>query len=154
MSTSTVSVVDRELQVGASGRIFPEERWREAILYYLFGVWSGDESVTGRPKIIFGEVTLRLDPQRCEHFVYGKGSDYDFATATGPGEHLVVDPAQKDVELGLVRFVKDDRIKKLSIAWSTTVRLSLYKTKRRGQYRCATWCGVPLTWEGLGPSLR
>jgi len=54
----------KEIQV-AGAECFPENRWREALLSYLFGVWS-DGRVMGRPKISFGPVTLRLDASGVE----------------------------------------------------------------------------------------
>ena len=46
---------------------FPPERWREAILYYLFGLWSNKGCVAYRPKIRFGSVVLRLDEPKTPH---------------------------------------------------------------------------------------
>src|ERR1700685_4151166 len=51
---------DTDIQVSGL-RCFPESNWREAILYYLFGIWGNQGSVTYRPKIAFRSCTLRLD---------------------------------------------------------------------------------------------
>lgn len=162
MNSSTIPAVDRELQVGASGRTFPEERWREAILYYLFGVWSGNVAMTLRPKISFGNVTLRLvpDPKALHpdarvYYAYGIAPDGERCShsAITRGELLFVGNEQARVETALIRFVKDNRIKTLAISMGTGGGIQLWKTSRRGEYRC-TAVGLSRTWEGLGHAPR
>ncbi|MBI2594641.1 MAG: hypothetical protein HYW38_00010, partial [Candidatus Colwellbacteria bacterium] len=65
-------VISNDIQVsGSPSQEFPEARWREAILFYLFGVWADRQSVTYRPKISFGDITLRLDLAEGEYYAYG-----------------------------------------------------------------------------------
>lgn len=154
--------MNREIGVGTLA-IFPEERWREGILYYLFGLWSGDVAVTMRPKITFGSVTLRLipDPHALNpdirvYCAYGIGFDMwssgEGAFHTKREAHLSVGNGQDHVEVALVRFVKDDRIKVLTIHTGGG-GIQLWKTPRRGEYRCMS-VGLPETWEGCGPAPR
>lgn len=157
MNSSTSTAVDRELQVGASGRCFPEERWREGILYFLFGVWSGNTAVTMRPKISFGGVTLRLapdphalNPDIRAYYAYGVGTDNGMRLpVTKWEERLNVRNEQEHVETALIRFVKDDRIRTLFIGMCFGGGIQLWKTSRRGEYRCAS-INLPKTWEGVG----
>lgn len=154
-----------ENDIQVSGREnFPERRWREAILYYLFGSWSGNSDVTYRPKIIFGSLTLRLDPENGKYFAYGRGtgwpSDMDAVDAIRlsldprfKGIHIICSDRAADVERGLIRFVKNNRIKYLRIDIETGKEgvkfVFLWKKERRGEYGIASF-GIPESWDGLG----
>lgn len=123
---------------------FSEERWREAILHFLFGVWGNKYEVMYRPKICFGQLTLRLDPDDREYFAYGLSRDDelpDFPSKDRDSE-FVVGCSQTEVEQGLIRFVKNDQIKKLTIALRNHGTLVLWKKERRGQYGCFAQ-GIP-----------
>ncbi len=139
--------VDREIQV-AGDWCFPENRWREAILYFLFGMWA--EKIT-RPKIMFGCVTLRLDPTGRKYFAYG-ASDEKVPEAILPDHRLLVADDRGEVELGLVQFVKNERIRRLTIMLYDGGKLDLWKTQRRGEYGCAA-DRIPRSWNGLGAAV-
>lgn len=143
-------VASNDIQVsGLVSQEFPGSRWREAILFYLFGIWSDRQSVTYRPKISFGNVVLRLDPNG-EYCAYGvAGDDIRDVPSVLEDAHQSVGCAQAEVEIALVRFVKNDRIKVLTITFGLGF-LSLWKAQRRGEYGVATW-GIPNSWGGLSP---
>ena len=138
--TVMLSDSDRhEIQVSGL-EVFPMTRWRESILYYLFGIWANKERVTYRPKINFGGVTLRLDVGRRKYYAYGTAPDVEPFTFTG--RELIAFDDQLDVEVALMRFVKDDDIQRLMIVFPTQKLLCLWKTERRGEYRCSA-TGIP-----------
>lgn len=120
---------------------FSELRWREAILYYLFGVWGNQNRVMYRPKIMFGLLTLRLDPDCEDYYAYGHARD-DKLPLFDPKNALVVTANQSAVELGLIRFVKNDQIKALCIVFRDLSAMWLWKKERRGQYG-AYAAGIP-----------
>jgi len=143
--------VDRGIQV-AGLTYYPENRWREAILAFLFSVWSGDTYVLGRPKIHFGQLTLRLDRDEKRYFVYGKGSDLvvtEGIKTLDEDARLCIGDSQATVETGLIRLVKDNRIKALQIC-SCGHSIALWKKGRRGEYGCWSSPGVPTSFGGLG----
>lgn len=146
-------IISNDIQVsGLTSQEFPESRWREAILFYLFGVWADRQSVTYRPKISFGDITLRLDPSSGEYYAYGTPTEelpYPFPVRED--EKLTVRSLrQADVEVALARFVKNDRIKLLTICSECSGRLMLWKKSRRGQYGI-TATDIPRSWGTRGP---
>jgi len=152
MSVSLVMDRVNEIQVGGLFS-FPESRWREAILFFLFGIWSGKPEVVGRPKIIFGDLTLRLDAEAEEYFAYGRSYESLplLIASLLSKKHLSVGPRQAEVEQGLIRFAKNNRIKLLTIhAQGGQGIVYLWKKERRGAYGY-TAMNVPTSWNGLGP---
>ncbi len=150
-----LGVVTNDIQVsGLTSQEFPESRWREAILFYLFGIWANRQSVTYRPKICFSDITLRLDRSSDdgEYYVYGTPTEelpYPFPIRED--EKLTVRSfRQVDVEVALARFVKNDRIKLLTLSLRYSGRLMLWKKSRRGQYGC-TATDIPRSWGVHGP---
>lgn len=159
--TSTIgcvlSAVSHDIQI--SGRTnFPEWRWREAILFYLFGIWSNNNDVTYRPKVHFGDICLRLDRSSGEYYAYGHAEgvredvppleEYDVVEMSGK---------QAEVEVALIRFVKDDRVRQLQLHFPAiydpkmhTTTLVLWKKTRRGEYGIAG-LGLPYSWSTSGP---
>ncbi len=130
-----LSDADRhEIQVSGL-TLFPMNRWREAILHYLFGVWSNKNNVMCRPKINFGGVSLRLDLGTRRYYAYGTAPDAEPPTFTGR-EIITIDD-QSEVEVALIRFVKNDEIKRMTIVFRNHMWLYIWKTERRGEYRCA-----------------
>jgi len=129
----------------SGGKEFEENRWGEAFLYYLFGTWSDDSLVTNRPKINFGnKVTLQLIPETKQYHVCG--SSLDEMEYFKIGECIEVGPAQVEVEQALIRFVKNDKTRQFSIIFKEpTGVFSIWKTDKRGEYRCSVW-GVPLSF--------
>lgn len=147
MGTMSSVCVDRELQVAGS-RCYDSNRWREAILAFLFGLWRGDRYICGRPKIHFGSLCLRLDWEERRYFAYGKGADTIPDILLGL-ETLEIGDSQLGVENGLVRFVKDDKIGMLTIHFQRG-SMTLWKGAKRGEYGCWSSDQVPVSWMGLG----
>ncbi len=120
----------QEIQV-AGHRCFEGKRWREAILYYLNGIWSDDLFIAGRPKLAIDGITLSL--------VSGKYSIYDNGcTPIMSLEEIdfggcipLPEPDQDAVEIALVRFVKDNHARNLAIIFREGV-LFLSKGRNRG----------------------
>lgn len=147
--------VARDIQV--SGRTdFSESRWREAILFYLFGMWSGNEDVTYRPKIHFGDICLRLDQRNGDgdYYAYGHQEVREDVPALGSDDLVETSGKQAEVEVALIRFVKDDRIRQLRFCFPSVSNnintLFLWKKKRRGEYGVAG-IGLPYAWGTKGP---
>lgn len=150
---------DHDLQVSGN-KFFPEQRWREAILFYLNGIWSDNQIVTYRPKIMFGGVTLRLDFDAGEYFAYGETPGVNLpmqflhlpeveSRRRAEQKLFVRTPTQAEVEVALVRFVKDNRIKLLTIKFEHG-HINLWKMSKRSQYRCAAY-NIPRSWGLEGP---
>lgn len=142
----------REIQVSGLD-CFPGNRWREAILYYLNGIWADRECVTYRPKIHFGnvpkvdswqEVVLRLDRSLGEYYAYGTSAERPPRECNREAI-LVVGCGQTEVEQGLIRFVKNNRIRQLWILLRGQEVICLFKTRERG------FLGVSA--DGIPPSL-
>ncbi|MCX6784240.1 MAG: hypothetical protein NT141_04245 [candidate division WWE3 bacterium] len=139
----------KDLQVSGL-TCFPETKWREAVLFYLFGLWGGKHEVTYRPKISFGNVTLRLDRSIGAYYAYGKSSE--ILPIFEEEQTIIVDAGkQADVEVALVRFVKDSQIRLIVINLPiTTSSVAIWKKQRRGQYGCST-THLPISWGSRGP---
>lgn len=143
--------VGKEIQVSGLD-CFPESRWREAILSYLFGVWSGRQGVMYRPKLYFSGITLRLG--NGEYYAYGQSTDQDQIPSCNIDQSVVERSEEKEkIEVALMRFVKNDRIKQLHLLFpsmSDTSSFVLWKKKGRGEYGCAG-LNLPYTWGEKGP---
>ncbi len=148
----TIELEGESIQIGGgcSGDHFPLRRWREAILTYLFAIWSGEQGLRRlihRPKLIIQGVTLRLDFETQQYFAYG-GTGRDALGEYRGGEVLLVGPGKAEVEVGLARLVKDNDICAMQIRWPTSW-VWFGKTSRRGELIVGD-CGIPETWRGLG----
>lgn len=130
----------RDLQVSGL-QIFTEDRWRDCILHFLFGVWSDDRNVTHRPKIQLGEITLRLIQATGEYVAYGDSLEPEHPSFT-EDETLVVSGSQLGVEMGLVRFVKNDRLKLLVIVLPRGAEVRLWKKLWRSRFGISA-TGIP-----------
>lgn len=137
--------VDREIQVNGM-TCFPQNRWREGILYYLFGIWSDKVEVTYRPKIHFGFACLRLSPGERQYYAYGKCPDTEKPSFPEEGV-LTVSWEQTEVEQGLIRFVKNEAIKMLVVTLKNHRQFCLWKKERRGEYGC--WANIPIRMEDV-----
>ena len=138
--TALLSDADRhEIQVSGI-RCFPMNEWRNAILYFLFGMWGNKNNVTYRPKINFGGVSLRLDLVTGKYYAYGTAPDTEPLTFTG--RELVTVDDKSEVEVSLIRFVKNEDIKRLTIVFPNQMMLRIWKKERRGEYGCAA-TGLP-----------
>lgn len=127
-------------------RVFDQSQWRQAILFYLNEIWmhnASDYRVGGdMPSITFDNVTVQLDlsPPDPFYFAYGPLSQTpieDFQTkSNSPRELCIVPFGQLQVENGLIRFVKNDRIGILTILLpGQCSQVSLYKRDKRGEFR-------------------
>lgn len=135
MNGTATEAGHRVLQV-SGGLCFEPHQWRKAILYYLNGVWSGNHNVMYRPKISLGnlpaegsvsEVVLRLSPATKEYYAYGTSAELPIVV----GNFLVVGCGQNEVEGGLIRFVRNDRIRNLSILFRDGGNVCLLKGRKR-----------------------
>lgn len=137
-----------ELQVCGS-TTYRENRWREAVLEYLFGIWSGDAYTLSRPKIRFGSFTLRLH-QKGFYYGYGVSPDAigpEYAAMTNENT-IRTSNSHSEVEQALVRFVKNNRIRFLHIGFAPLGQgyLFLWKKAGRGEIGCLA-DGIPETHE-------
>lgn len=143
--------VDHDIQVSGYTN-FPESRWREAILFYLFGMWGNRERVTYRPKISFGDITLRLGDG--EYYAYGHAQVPENIPPLDSDDLVETSGKQTEVEVALIRFVKDERIKQLRLRLPSVsddvATLVLWKKARRGEYGYAG-LGLPYSWGTKGP---
>lgn len=133
---SNLAGMDLGVQV-AGFDIYPQNQWRQATLHYLNGVWSGDRDIMMRPKINFSGVTLRLRVDLKTYYAYRS------ADAQVHGERffrmleeepLVVPCEQAEVEVGLMRFVRNDKINALRIFFARGAWMILHKTTKRGEF--------------------
>ncbi len=139
----------REIQI-CGLTCFPMNQWRNAVCSYLFGMWAGHGSVTYRPKICFDSVTLRLDQDLDQYLAYGRGhSPLPNWSSYTDGQIQEVCSGQYEVESGLIRFVKDNRVRVLVIDFENS-QLILYKGKKRGMLNVATR-DIPRVFRGLAP---
>ncbi|RJR31642.1 hypothetical protein C4569_01635 [Candidatus Parcubacteria bacterium] len=130
---ATTSFLSKEIQVSGLS-YFPECRWREAIIHYLFGIWGNRLNVICRPKIRFGHIVLQLKDGQYNAY---RDSWYENNSppTIGRSYQLVVDGTDKNaVEVGLASFVKNGSIKMLVIVIKPEAQFYLWKLKRRGKY--------------------
>ena len=119
-----------EIQISGI-EIFQADKWKEAILYYLDGVWGDEEYVMYRPKISLGGLSLR---RGTHYYIRGTAPDEvspDFLDT----EKIYVTSSLEEVDQGLIRLVKNEKIKMLVITFGDNNTLSLWK-KEDGQYGC------------------
>lgn len=124
---------------------YPESRWRQAILRFLFGIWSGDPTVTCRPELRIGNVTLRLFNER--YVAFGSVEGDEVPPTIPITQSLLVGDRKADAEVALVRFVKDDRIKMVNLVLGNNKDryLAIWKKDRRGEF--GFWVkNIPETW--------
>ncbi len=139
---------DREIQV-CGDTCFPEHRWREAFLYYLFGVWGNKQSVVYRPKMILGSITLRLWQKGQEYYAYGRPNEEPPLHYGDEAQELHVGHRQAEVEQALIRFVKNKALKVLVITLNLGV-VYLWKKRKNGEYGVSA-TGLPVSWGSQGP---
>lgn len=152
MSNESRLFVDKAIWVsGIDG--YQERNWREAILAFLFGLWSSRYYIANTPTISFGNLTLRLDRAQKRYLAYGRGMvDLNLRSAVAAdGEDVLhVNDPQFEVEGGLVRFVKSNRIKTLIIHICHPQGVGmviLWKADKRGQYWCWSSEDLPRRWS-------
>lgn len=136
----------KEIQVSGL-QCFPGNRWREAFLHYLFGVWGDHGNVTYRPKIVLDGLGIRWDGETVDgkYYVYGNRPSDDSACPEVPSERkLVVSRWQTTFEQGLIRFVKNDRILMLELQLPNDSFVRLWKNPReRGFLGIMVWGPLP-----------
>jgi hypothetical protein len=132
VQTVTGSIVEN-IQV-AGTRNFDGKRWREAILSYLFGIWRNDEFITGRPKIMFGgDVTLRL-MEDSYYILYGTSRESLASAPVVEGEVITTNGGERNqMEVSLIRFVKNNQVRRLCIFLGHNGSLVLSKGSSRGE---------------------
>ncbi len=94
--------------------IFPQHRWREAILYFVNGILADEDRVTYRPKISIGDVGLRLDAEHERYSFWGYHTDV-VPPVVEESATLVAGASQMEVEYALLRFVKNNNIRMLRL---------------------------------------
>jgi hypothetical protein len=123
ITSGTRSVEAREIQVSGH-EIFSAHEWKEAFAYYLDGVRTNAEHVMYRPKIFFGNVTLRR--MKDAYAVEGRGVSTDVpkcdasALLTTTNAHFLVEEA-------LRYFVKHEKTKVLCIEFQDDTKLFIWK---------------------------
>ncbi len=124
------------VQVGR-GSWFPQHKWRDAVLNFLFAMAAGKRAVTDCPKITFGALTLQHDPNFGRYFAYGMGTQ-NWHTLPAKEEWVTVGCKSVEVEHALLCFVKNDRIKALCINFTEASPsnhfILLWKGQLRGAY--------------------
>ena len=149
LKEDTMHVWGKDIQVSGF-ECFEENRWREAILSYLFGVWGNLKGVMYRPKMMFGGITLRLHQSAGEYYAYGPKTHEDPPAVRRLEEHLVLKTwEQPEVEVALARFVKDNGLRQLTLPFRHG-ELRLWKKSQRGQYGIEA-IGLPVSWGVDGP---
>ena len=156
--TTNALTGDRSIQV-ASWKPFTEDKWREAILFYLNGIWGDKPNVIANPIIQFCDVTLRLlkgvryvaytaqddatqqDKEELDRMGYlGFDDRYAIWAKTIPQEFTVPECIEAgdfplDVHNALIRFVRSPKVRLVTVAFDGAGRFSMWKTKNRGEYR-------------------
>ncbi len=139
------SQAEQGIQV-ENDRIFSEKNWREAILYYLNGIWGRNTDVMSNShNINFSGVKLMLDQLGRKYWCYIQPmheTSLDTESSNPQielhdGITLEVNDDQDSVEIGLMRFVRNDSIGHLTIRFddkTSKSSLSLHKTTKRGEY--------------------
>lgn len=121
-------------------------RWREAILCYLNGVWAGRQDVIYRPKIHFSGssaphpllayMSLRLNLDDGTYYAEGNFAADGRCPVFSLKESLLVTRNNRpEVEQGLIRFVRDNRIRFLGMSLEPRMlrMLCLWKSEKRSQ---------------------
>jgi len=146
MSHSVIATSSLVSDIQVSGNTAYEgSQWREAILAYLGGVWSGDVSVTNRQKLNFNNTTIRLggDGKYYAYFVLEPDFGSIHVEFSKPAELLVVmDATENDVESGLIRFVRNNKIRQLALMFkgvSPEGMILLTKGQKRSELHITTY---------------
>ena len=139
------TVEDQDYMQVAGLQCYPTNRWRDALMAFLMGIWGDYSNVMYRPKIDLGPACLRLDPDQKTFTLSGHNPH----PGNGSWE-LPLDDAQKArnertwvADAGktgdmvqtmdqLVRFVKDPARLRLVLMFPTGQVLVLTKGRKRG----------------------
>ncbi len=117
---STVATATSSLVLGlqvSGNKSYEGTQWREAILAYLGGVWKGDKSVTSRQKLNFNNTTIRLgDNGKYYAYFVCEPDEAPFPPMPPSSDILtIMDPTEEAVEIGLIRFVRNNQIRHLAL---------------------------------------
>ncbi|OGY99245.1 MAG: hypothetical protein A2945_04715 [Candidatus Liptonbacteria bacterium RIFCSPLOWO2_01_FULL_52_25] len=136
-------LVDR-IQVNEN-RNFAGHRWREAILCYLNGIWADRHNVDSR-RIYF---VVRQGNKFPHVALYLHHEDYCFGSEMwikGNGgfrlpshQYISTNCRRAEVEQGLIRFAKDDRLQTLMIASEERSEMLLWKSEKRAELYVASY---------------
>lgn len=135
IATTTMSAPVTSIRI-LENRNFIGSDWREAILTFLNGVWSDHIVINHPAEICFNNIRLQLG-QNNEYYVYflveRDGTNFN---ATAPynrdAMYIVSYPSANDVEAGLIRFVRNNKIRQLVIGFPGVGRVTLTKDQKRG----------------------
>lgn len=137
----------KKFEITVADKTFPMRRWREGILYFLFGVWSGDKRFWHDPSICFGDLKLTLKnrdsrtPEKEDHFVI-EGTSPDQPINSYYGNYSLRIRSGSEVAKvmdALVRFAKDPCLGKVDIDIDDKTTLTLFGKERRGEYGCSVY---------------
>jgi hypothetical protein len=146
-ATETFNLVS-DLQVSGNTR-YNGNQWREAILAYLGGVWSGDESVTNRQKISFNNTVLRLGCDDKYYAYFVNEPDETQQMWSSLETLVVVDTTQNNVESGLIRFVRNNKIRQFALVFDNGVSsegmILLTKGQKRSELHISTYGLMSMT---------
>jgi hypothetical protein len=132
MWTATGNLV-KSIQIAGGNNVFEGNRWREAILFYLNGVWANDTAVMYRPKISFADTTLRLEGDHYYAYAVNGCNLGDRPYVADEDMLIVLDPTQGEVESGLIRFVKNSQVRQLAVVFPEKGHLVLTKGLKRSE---------------------
>ena len=93
---------------------FPQHRWREGILYFVNGILADEDRVMYRPKISLGDVGLCLDAENERYSFWGFDTNV-VPPVVDKAFTLAVGASQVEVEHALLRFVKNGKIRMLTL---------------------------------------
>lgn len=153
MSNSSIATSSLVSGIQVSGNTaYNGNQWREAILAYLGGVWSGDESVTSRQKLNFNNTTIRLG-RNDKYYAYfvNEPDNADFPPMPSNAAELltIMDANEYDVESGLIRFVRNNQIRQLALMFpgkvSSEGMILLVKGQKRSELHIHTFGLVSMT---------
>jgi hypothetical protein len=124
-------------EIRVNSNSFPANRWREAMLDFLMGIWSGD-SVRG-PNIQVRGIVLRRNEDTSRFKVDGPREVVDMrGVALNHGRLMMIEDGTYEIECGLIRFVKNDSIRYLAITFDEArATLWFWKGQQRGELYCS-----------------
>ncbi len=110
--------------------VFKPGKWRAAILHFLFEVWSGNDEF--KHSITIDSAVLTLDPTTHQYMLQSVSlvTHNPTLTEATADNSLAVSNNQLDVQDGLVRFVKNTKIKTLLIRFPGNGILILEKARK------------------------
>lgn len=135
----------QKYEISVADKIFPMSHWREGILYFLFGIWSGDKKFWHNPEICFGELKLVLKTRDCRvpekedvFVIEGVAPDKQVDSYYG-NYSLRVGNGRAEVMDALVRFAKDHYLGCVTIRIDDKTDLTFFGKERRGEYGCSVY---------------